>query len=44
MFPNEAACLRLLSRLMMEMNLEWTRRVWLRIEDERDTAAAEAGR
>lgn len=28
-FPNEAACLRLVAALAMETNLEWTERVYL---------------
>ena len=31
-FPNEKACIRLVSALMMELNQEWMERVYLRME------------
>lgn len=40
-FPNEMACVRLVSTLMMELNQEWMERIYLRME-EATTAAAEA--
>lgn len=40
-FPNEQACLRLVSTLMMELNQEWMERLYLRME-ECTTASAEA--
>lgn len=40
-FPNEQACVRLISTLMMELNQEWMERLYLRIE-ETTTASAEA--
>jgi len=32
-FPNEAACLRLISALAMETNLEWMERVYLKMDE-----------
>jgi transposase-like protein len=32
-FPNEQACVRLVSTLMMELNQEWMERLYLRMED-----------
>ena len=38
-FPNEQACVRLISTLMMELNQEWMERLYLRMEE---TTAASA--
>jgi len=43
-FPNEASCLRLVSTLMMELNIEWMERIYLRMEGADPTAAADAAR
>ena len=32
-FPNEPACVRLVSTLMMELNQEWMERLYLRMEE-----------
>ena len=32
-FPNEDACLRLISALAMETNLEWMERVYLKMDE-----------
>ncbi len=40
-FPNEQACVRLVSTLMMELNQDWMERLYLRME-EPTTASAEA--
>jgi putative transposase len=40
-FPNEQACVRLVSTLMMELNQDWMERLYLRME-ETSTSAAEA--
>ncbi|MDQ2832888.1 MAG: transposase, partial [Acidobacteriota bacterium] len=40
-FPNEQACVRLVSTLMMELNQEWMERLYLRME-ETPAASAEA--
>ena len=39
-FPDEAACLRLASALMMELNVEWMDRIYLDMSAGRDQAAA----
>jgi transposase-like protein len=41
-FPNEQACSRLVSTLMMELNQEWMERLYLRMEETTATASAEA--
>jgi len=33
-FPNEQACVRLVSALMMELNQEWMERVYLNMEEQ----------
>lgn len=42
-FPNEQACVRLVSALMIELNQEWMERLYLRM-DEATAASAEAER
>jgi putative transposase len=41
-FPNEQACSRLVSTLMMELNQEWMERLYLRMEETTAAASAEA--
>ena len=41
-FPNEQACVRLVSTLMMELNQEWMERVYLGMEELTTAPAAEA--
>jgi putative transposase len=43
-FPNEQACVRLVSTLMMELNQEWMERIYLNMEVSTDSAAAEPGK
>jgi putative transposase len=43
-FPNEQACARLVSTLMMELNQEWMERIYLNMELNAESAAAEAGK
>lgn len=43
-FPNEQACLRLVSTLMIELNQEWMERVYFSMEEAGETAAAEAAK
>jgi putative transposase len=40
-FPNEQACVRLVSTLMMELNQEWMERIYLSMEEREEAAAAE---
>ncbi len=42
-FPNEQACVRLVSTLMMELNQEWMERIYLNMEVVTDMSAAEPG-
>ncbi len=43
-FPNEQACVRLVSTLMMELNQEWMERIYLNIEVNTETTARESGK
>jgi transposase-like protein len=43
-FPNEQACLRLVSTLMMELNQEWMERIYLNMEVNAKSPATEAGK
>jgi putative transposase len=43
-FPNEQACVRLVSTLMMELNQEWMERIYLGMEETQEAAAAEAAK
>ena len=43
-FPNEQACLRLVSTLMMELNQEWMERMYLNMEVNSESAAPDAGK
>jgi len=43
-FPNEQACVRLVSTLMIELNQEWMERIYLSMEENPETAAAEAAK
>lgn len=43
-FPNEQACVRLVSTLMMELSQEWMERIYLSMEENTETAAAEAAK
>ncbi len=42
-FPNQQACVRLVSTLMMEPNQEWMERIYLNMEVVTDMSAAEPG-
>jgi transposase-like protein len=42
-FPNEQACVRLVSTLMMELNQEWMERIYLNMEVNTEAAPAESG-
>jgi putative transposase len=41
-FPNEQACVRMVSTLMIELNQDWMERIYLAMEDETRAPAAEA--
>jgi putative transposase len=43
-FPNEQACVRLVSTLMMELNQDWTERIYLNMEVNTEAALAEPGK
>jgi putative transposase len=43
-FPNEQACVRLVSTLMMELNQEWMERIYLNMEVNTDSPAVEPGK
>jgi len=43
-FPNEQACVRLVSTLMMELNQEWMERIYLNMEVNTDSPALEPGK
>jgi putative transposase len=43
-FPNEQACVRLVSTLMMELNQDWMERIYLNMEVNAEAAAAEPGK
>lgn len=43
-FPNEQACVRLVSTLMMELNQDWMERIYLNMEVNAEAAVAEPGK
>jgi putative transposase len=43
-FPNEQACVRLVSTLMMELNQEWMERIYLNMEVNSESPVAEPGK
>ncbi len=43
-FPNEQACVRLVSTLMMELNQDWMERIYLNMEVATEASAAEPGK
>ena len=43
-FPNEQACVRLVSTLMIELNQDWMERIYLSMEENTETAASEAAK
>lgn len=43
-FPNEQACVRLISTLMMELNQEWMERIYLNMDQTPEMTAAEAAK
>jgi putative transposase len=43
-FPNEQACVRLVSTLMMELNQEWMERIYLNMEVNSEAATTEPGK
>jgi putative transposase len=43
-FPNEQACVRLVSTLMMELNQEWLERIYLNMEVNTESPALEPGK
>ena len=43
-FPNEQACLRLVSTLMMELNQDWMERIYFDMQETQEAAAAEAAK
>ena len=43
-FPNEQACVRLVSTLMMELNQDWMERIYLNMEVNTETEIADTGK